>query len=412
VTYFEHALAALDHLPERRETLEQAVDLRIELRGALLMLAEHARIREHLREAEAIAERLGDRRRLARILVYGVFYLHHAGDHAGALEAGRRIVAMRGDDDDPVLRIHPSFVTARAYAALGEYRRAVEVLGEVAVYLQGDLLHERFGMPAYPAANARSLLASYLTELGDFAEAGARGEEAVRIGEAVDHPYTLTIALMGLGDVCLRRGDLPRATETLERARELCRAWDLLQLTPLVTARLGATFTLAARLDEAVRLLEEAVQHEAQALYAEGPLHRHWLAEAYLPMGRVQDAFCDARRALDLVVERKERGRQAYVLRTLGAIAAEREPAEIQEAEGHFDRALALAEELGMRPLQARCHLGLGKLYRRAGRTDQARAELSTAVTMLREMGMTFWLPEAEADLAEVTASASSPSTG
>ena len=50
-----------------------------------------------------------------------------------------------------------------------------------------------------------------------------------------------------------------------------------------------------------------------------------------------------------------------------------------------------------MRPLQAHCHLGLGKLYRQAGRPDEARAELSTAVAMLREMEMTYWLPEAEA---------------
>ncbi|HZO25514.1 MAG TPA: tetratricopeptide repeat protein [Chloroflexota bacterium] len=56
--------------------------------------------------------------------------------------------------------------------------------------------------------------------------------------------------------------------------------------------------------------------------------------------------------------------------------------------------------DLEMRPLQAHCHLGLGKLYRRIGRPDEARAELATAVAMLREMGMAFWLPEAEGELA------------
>ena len=49
---------------------------------------------------------------------------------------------------------------------------------------------------------------------------------------------------------------------------------------------------------------------------------------------------------------------------------------------------------------QAHCHLGLGKLYRRKGRLDEARAELQPAVAMLREMGMAFWLPEAEPELA------------
>jgi hypothetical protein len=59
--------------------------------------------------------------------------------------------------------------------------------------------------------------------------------------------------------------------------------------------------------------------------------------------------------------------------------------------------------DLKMRPLQAHCHLGLGKLYRRAGRTDEARAELATAVALLRAMGMALWLPEAERELAEAT---------
>ena len=58
-----------------------------------------------------------------------------------------------------------------------------------------------------------------------------------------------------------------------------------------------------------------------------------------------------------------------------------------------------------MRPLQAHCHLGLGKLCRRIGRLDEARAELATAVTMLREMEMTFWLPEAETELAQADGS-------
>jgi len=62
-----------------------------------------------------------------------------------------------------------------------------------------------------------------------------------------------------------------------------------------------------------------------------------------------------------------------------------------------------LTPELEFRPLQAHCHLGLGKFYRRTGRPDEARTELATAVAMLGEMGMAFWLPEAEREQAAVT---------
>ena len=55
-----------------------------------------------------------------------------------------------------------------------------------------------------------------------------------------------------------------------------------------------------------------------------------------------------------------------------------------------------------MRPLVAHCHLGLGNLYLKSGRRDEARAELSAAIELYRAMEMTFWLPEAERALAEV----------
>jgi tetratricopeptide (TPR) repeat protein len=99
--------------------------------------------------------------------------------------------------------------------------------------------------------------------------------------------------------------------------------------------------------------------------------------------------------------EHQERGNQVYALRLLGDIAARRDPPYVEEAETHYRQALALAEELGMRPLQAHCHLGLGTLYAKLGQWEQARAELAAAIELYRAMEMTFWLPQAEAALAQ-----------
>ena len=109
-----------------------------------------------------------------------------------------------------------------------------------------------------------------------------------------------------------------------------------------------------------------------------------------------------AGQALALARERQERGYQAWALRLCGEIASQSDPPEIEPAEAHYQHALALAEELGMRPLQAHCHHGLGTLYRQTGRDALARAALSTAIEMYRAMDMTFWLPAAEAALAQV----------
>jgi hypothetical protein len=99
-------------------------------------------------------------------------------------------------------------------------------------------------------------------------------------------------------------------------------------------------------------------------------------------------------------------------LRLLGNIAAHRDPPDAVQAETHFQPALTLAEELGMRPLVAHCHLGLGTLYAKRVQQEQARTELSTAIDLYRAMDMTFWLPQAEAALAQTVGRAEAPERG
>jgi tetratricopeptide (TPR) repeat protein len=133
--------------------------------------------------------------------------------------------------------------------------------------------------------------------------------------------------------------------------------------------------------------------------------HALWLAslgEAYLFAGRQADALALTERALALARTHKEQGNEAYVLQILGEIHAQCGPAAAEGAECHYGQALALAEELGMCPLQAHCHRGLGILYATIGQREQARAEFSTAMALYRAMDMTFWLPQAEATLARV----------
>jgi tetratricopeptide (TPR) repeat protein len=152
-----------------------------------------------------------------------------------------------------------------------------------------------------------------------------------------------------------------------------------------------------------VPLLEQAEQQGA-AMETRGgqSLRVGYISEAYLLAGRLQEAVHLAGRALALARAHKERGSQAWALRLLGEIAAQQEPVEIEPAAQHYRQALALADALGMRPLVAHCHLGLGLLHSRIGRGDQARPDLVAAIALYRAMEMTFWLPQAEAALVQV----------
>jgi tetratricopeptide (TPR) repeat protein len=126
------------------------------------------------------------------------------------------------------------------------------------------------------------------------------------------------------------------------------------------------------------------------------------LAEAYLLLERREEALEQARTAYARALRQKQRGNQAWALRVLGETAAHASPPEIEQAESYYHQALDLATELGMRPLVAHCHLGLGTLYLRVSRHEQAQAELNTAAEMYRAMGMSFWLEKAEAALSQV----------
>ena len=117
---------------------------------------------------------------------------------------------------------------------------------------------------------------------------------------------------------------------------------------------------------------------------------------------RLEEAIACGDRALALARERGQRGYEAWALRHLGEIASCRYPFDAETAEGHYREALGVASELGMRPLVAHCHLGLGKLYRRTDKRQEAQEHLITATKMYREMEMRFWLEQAETEPREL----------
>jgi tetratricopeptide (TPR) repeat protein len=162
---------------------------------------------------------------------------------------------------------------------------------------------------------------------------------------------------------------------------------------------------LAGRVAEAVPLLTQALEQTmARALVDEQVLCSLALGEAQLLASHLEEAYTLAERALVLAREHQERGNEAYALRLLGDITARCEPPESTQAEAYYRQALALAEALGMRPLQAHCHRGLDLLYAVTGQPEPARRALATALEMYRAMDMTFWLPQTETALAQVDA--------
>jgi tetratricopeptide (TPR) repeat protein len=403
LAYFEQALAALTHLPETRETQEQAIDVRFDLRNALFPLAEFGRIEGYLREAESLARTLDDQRRLGWASAYMASHHQWTGGHVTDVRTfGQRVEAIGETLGDVPLQLVAQFYQVLAWHSSGDYPGTEHVCRRLMQALQGERTRERYGF-WFPAVHSRAYLARALAERGVFDEGDAVGHEAIRIAEALNQPSSLIWACLGLASLNSVRGDLRQAARLLERTVAQCHEWNITVYTPIAMASLGHVYARSGRIGEGVSLVQQALAaYESARIGIFYSLSVVQLGEAYLLAEQVEDARDCAARAVRLARERGERGHEAWALRLLGEIAAHHDRPDVATAEAHYGAAMALADELGMRPLQAHRHRGLGTLYAKISRTEQARAELSTVIDLYRAMNMTFWLPQTEAVLAQV----------
>jgi tetratricopeptide (TPR) repeat protein len=224
--------------------------------------------------------------------------------------------------------------------------------------------------------------------LGNVAEAVRHGREALRLAEEVGHRYSVMNALGSLGDVLMTRGELEEAISLFERFASLARENEV---GVHVTASLGYALVLSGRVREGIALFENecaAIDGAGWELFKARALAS--LGHAYLVAGRLHDAERRGHDALALARHRGERGAEGWALWLLAETAARQEPAARDDASARYAEALALAGQLGLRPLMAYCHGGLGRLLGRARHPD-AEAHVRRAATLAREMEITLW---------------------
>ncbi len=380
VIFFKEALAGLGRLPENRATLEQAIDLRFDLRRVLFGLGDLRPIFDCVREAQRLAETLDDQRRLGWASAYMTNYCRWVADHERALVDGRRALDIANALDDFPLRVATSFYLGMIHHAMGDYQQAIEILTGTVASLKGELIREYFGLAAPPSVFARAWLVLCLSERGEFAAAAALAEESHRIAEVVDHAYSRRLVTLAMGHLYLREGTVQPIIPALERELAVCEAGNLPGWYSPVASLLGASYAVSGRISDGIALLENAVERDvALGIGADHSLHLVRLGEAYLQVGRAEDATRLSLRAQELSEARRERGVRAWALRLQGDIAMHEDRPEVDNGHDGYRQALALADELGMRPLVAHCHLGLGALYTKIGQREQARAELAAA---------------------------------
>jgi len=332
-------------------------------------------------------------------------YFCLTGEPDRAIELGARALALEMDTADPGADIVTKNYMGIAYHITGNYFRAIHLLKHtIAAVDEEAVRYERFGTSTVLSVSCRNWVVQSLAQTGVFNEGINFAQEGIEIAEKTNHRYSLAYINCSLGFLLVLKGDLNQAIEVLQRCQKFCQDANIRVLFPQITSYLGFAYALSSRVDEALPLLQQAESETLSIGRISGQsLRVNWQGEAYLMAGRLDEAASLARRGLELSEKHRERGHGAWSLKLLGEVASCQVPVNVKDGEAYYSRALAVANELGMRPLKAHCHLGLGKLHLQVSHLEKGRVELKQAIELYHEMGMKFWLSKAEAALGELS---------
>jgi len=401
VAFLERALALLAGLPETRETLSEALDVRITLGTPLIAVHGPSSpvVEASYRAALELVDRLDDASR--RFLIqWGLWYVsYNRGDYTPALRAGERLLetARRGNDSDQLLEAHHTLWPT--LVSMGEVKQALPHIERgIALYDR-----ERHGSIASlygahdPGTCCRYFLAVGQWGLGYPERALAVVHEAARMAETLGHAMTSAMTLSFLASILYLRGDRPAAIAAGERSLEFVGAHGFSSRTIDIAVLLHAA--RSERLDMATL---DVLQRERSLA-----LLRTW--RSVMSGCTIALLYCDAgapERGLHVLAELGDADRAGLygseVYRVEGELRRRIASKTPDDAASCFQHAIELARRRELKSLELRAATSLARLWRDYGRREDARRALADVYGWFTEGFATHDLRLAKALLDEV----------
>jgi class 3 adenylate cyclase/tetratricopeptide (TPR) repeat protein len=386
ISIFNRAIEVLGRLP-LEVAAPRAIDLRLHAFTAFHTVGANDKLLELIREAERLAELIGDKRRLAAAAVQTAFALWLAGKHTEAQARAEAALTLTKLPDDFPIVVATQFNRANIYHAQGRVAEAVGLLRKVLAMLAGDLDSKRFGWPAPPSVFARAFASWYLLELGEFVDSAKLLDEAdLLVSPAEAHGRVMVDT--GRGNLLMRRGEFPHAAKVLGATLELCRRAEVLTMYPIVAAWLGHALCGASRVEEALAVMTDAVKRETFKFGGKYTwIHlRLALAEACRLAGQLERAASEAELAYRIADECGEVVHRAYAIFELGRIALVRGDAE--GAMRRAESAIEVACSRGLRPFSAECQWLKGQAHEALGQVQAAVLAFDEARHVCAALGL------------------------
>jgi class 3 adenylate cyclase/tetratricopeptide (TPR) repeat protein len=387
--FFERALAVLKKMPETPENLRQAVDLRFELRNALVPLGETDRILRSLDELDPILARVNDKLLTAR---YAAFRCNHhslIGQQRRAIKFGETAVHLAREQGNRVVQGESLYRLGSSYYALGEYRQAIMLLTESVELTTNETVRDRYDLRIIPSVLNRTWLVIALVECGHLGAGMAHAKRALEIAEGAEHPLSEVLGWLAIGHVLLRKGEIERAIGAMERGLDLCDRWSLRVWRPRLISALGLAYARSGRAEEGLQLALQAVSDaEQMRLIADKPRLLVRLGKVSLVAGRIESALTLGKQAVEIAVAQEAKGDEAWARFLIGQACWASDPSELDESEKQLDMALRLAAACEARPLAAFCDTTLCAVHAKRGDHVRAKEFDAAATATYREFGM------------------------
>jgi class 3 adenylate cyclase/tetratricopeptide (TPR) repeat protein len=394
--YLESALDALSHLSESKDSIETAIDIRLDLQGVLYPVAGIDQTLEHLRHAEVAAEALGDQLRLGRVSGHLAYCFYWKGALEEAVSAGERARSIAVELNDFSLQVSTNVRLGQTYFALGDFARAAELLEQNVEFLEGNPQQGVFGMPLMPLAFSQDRLAWCLAVMGHFDKARATLDRGVLLAESINHTYTLGNLYCSIGFVCTLRGEFTDGVQWTRRGFELSQSENIPLLAALSAWRLGEALVSEGQMEDGLKVLEQGCERLSELGHmGYYPRAVTALSSAYLANGMLDKADQNLSHAFQLCRISGQQAVEAEANLVLAGIESHRSGVDLTQALQACDQALQMSVKRGMRPLSAHCHLKISQLQASLGNTKEAAAEEEAAIHLFRDLGMDAWIPEA-----------------
>jgi class 3 adenylate cyclase/tetratricopeptide (TPR) repeat protein len=396
---FEQALIQLKALPASRQNLELSLETHLELRAVLVILGETRKSLHHLREAQTLAETLGDDRTLGfACALLSSSNLHH-GELEDALINGTRAQTIATSIGDPTLNAVAETYLVQLHYYRSEYERVVELAKGSLDAVSGPPIYFATSIPG--PIFVRGWLLRSLAELGCFVEAAPHAQEMLQFAESAPSGYAAGIAHLAVGWCLLAQGEWAQARPHIVRGTSDYRKGNVVLALPhgvassaWLLAQIGEMTEARSCLNEGQSLLERGI---SRGTIDQAGMDYQWLGRAAFLLDIPDEAHRLA--AMSLQHSSSHPGFAAHAFQLLGDLSVHSGRFDTEAGEMHYRKALTLAELHRMRPVIGHCYLGLGQIAKRAGKAGEAREYLATATSMYQEMGMRFYLEKAEAEI-------------